>query len=117
VRAEDISRVVLNIMNNAFYAMNEKRKTAPADYAPELLAKTIDEGDSIVIVIEDNGNGIPAPVQKKIFDPFFTTKPAGSGTGLGLSISFDIVRAHEGSLSVESEPGQFARFRIVLPRV
>ena len=116
VRSEEISRVLLNILNNAFYAMNEKRKTAPADYAPELLARTSDEGDSIAILLEDNGNGISAPLQKKIFDPFFTTKPAGSGTGLGLSISFDIVRAHEGSLSVESEPGRFARFRIVLPK-
>jgi len=117
VRAEDISRVLLNILNNAFYAMQEKRKTAPPGYAPELLAQTTHQEDSIAITIEDNGNGVPAAIQKKIFDPFFTTKPAGSGTGLGLSISFDIVRAHEGSLSVESEPGQFARFRIVLPRV
>jgi signal transduction histidine kinase len=116
VRSEEISRVLLNILNNAFYAMNEKQKNAPADYAPELLARTSDEGDSIAILIEDNGNGISAPLQKKIFDPFFTTKPAGSGTGLGLSISFDIMRAHEGSLSVESEPGRFARFRIVLPK-
>jgi signal transduction histidine kinase len=116
VRSEDISRVLLNILNNAFYAMNEKRKTAPPDYAPEILAQTVDEGDCIGIVLEDNGNGIPAAIQKKIFDPFFTTKPAGSGTGLGLSISFDIIRAHDGSLSVESEPGRFARFRIVLPK-
>jgi signal transduction histidine kinase len=116
VRSEEISRVLLNILNNAFYAMNEKRKNAPADYAPELLAQTSDEGDSIAILLEDNGSGISAPLQKKIFDPFFTTKPAGSGTGLGLSISFDIIRAHEGSLSVESEPGRFARFRIVLPK-
>lgn len=116
VRAEDISRVLVNILNNAFYAMNEKRKNAPAEYAPELLARTADEGDSIAIVIEDNGNGIPPAVQKRIFDPFFTTKPAGSGTGLGLSISFDIVRSHEGSLSVESEPGRYARFRIALPK-
>src|SRR6185312_9467527 len=117
VRAEDISRVLLNILNNAFYAMQEKRKTAPPGYAPELLAQTTHQGDSIAITIEDNGNGVPAAIQKKIFDPFFTTKPAGSGTGLGLSISFDIVRAHEGSLSVESESGRIARFRIVLPRV
>ncbi len=116
VRAEDISRVLLNILNNAFYEMNEKRRTAPAEYAPEIRAKTAEEDDSIAITIEDNGNGIPVAIQKKIFDPFFTTKPAGSGTGLGLSISFDIVRSHGGSLSVESEPGRFARFHIVLPK-
>jgi signal transduction histidine kinase len=116
LRAEDIGRVLLNILNNAFYAMNEKRKTASPDYAPEIFAQTRDEGDSVTIVIEDNGNGIPPDIQKKIFDPFFTTKPAGAGTGLGLSIGFDIVRSHEGSLSVESEPGRFTRFRISLPK-
>jgi signal transduction histidine kinase len=116
VRAEDIGRVLLNILNNAFYAMNEKRKTSPPDYAPEILAQTRDDGASVAIVIEDNGNGISPEIQKKIFDPFFTTKPAGAGTGLGLSIGFDIVRSHEGSFSVESEPGRFARFRISLPK-
>ncbi len=116
VRTDDISRVLLNVANNAFDAMAEKQKTSGGDYAPRLLAKTRMEGDCVAIEIEDNGNGIPAEAQKKIFDPFFTTKPAGAGTGLGLSISFDVVRAHDGSFTVESEPGRFARFRIVLPK-
>lgn len=116
VRADDISRVLLNIANNAFDAMSEKKASAPPDYAPRLEARTRDVGDSVAIELEDNGNGIPADVQKKIFDPFFTTKPAGSGTGLGLSISFDVIRSHDGSLTVASEPGRFARFRILLPK-
>jgi signal transduction histidine kinase len=117
VIAQDISRVLVNILNNAFYSTEEKKNTAGPDYSPVIRAATADLGDSIEIAFEDNGAGIPPQIAQKIFDPFFTTKPAGAGTGLGLSISYDIVvRAHEGSISAESEPGKFARFRIVLPK-
>jgi signal transduction histidine kinase len=121
VIAQDISRVLVNILNNAFYAVEEKRKSGLPAYAPTIRATTRDFGDSIEIVLEDNGPGIPAPIAQKIFDPFFTTKPAGAGTGLGLSISYDIVvRSHGGELSSETtsenEPGSFARFRVVLPK-
>jgi signal transduction histidine kinase len=121
VIAQDISRVLVNILNNAFYAVEEKRKSGLAAYSPCIRATTRDLGDAIEIVLEDNGPGIPAPIAQKIFDPFFTTKPAGAGTGLGLSISYDIVvRSHGGSLSTETasqtEPGSFARFRVVLPK-
>jgi signal transduction histidine kinase len=114
---QDMSRVLVNILNNSFYATEEKRKSAASDYSPRISASTSDRGDSVEICIEDNGPGIPPQIAQKIFDPFFTTKPAGAGTGLGLSISYDIVvRAHEGSISAESEPGKFARFRILLPK-
>jgi signal transduction histidine kinase len=117
VIAQDISRVLVNILNNAFYAVEEKRKSGIPAYAPVIRASTRDLGDSIEIVLEDNGPGIPAPIAQKIFDPFFTTKPAGAGTGLGLSISYDIVvRSHGGALSTETEPGSFARFLVVLPK-
>ena len=117
VIAQDISRVLVNILNNAFYAVEEKRKSGVPGYAPCIRATTRDLGDSLEIVLEDNGPGIPAPIAQKIFDPFFTTKPAGAGTGLGLSISYDIVvRSHGGALSTETEPGSFARFRVVLPK-
>jgi signal transduction histidine kinase len=117
VISQDISRVLVNILNNSFYAVEEKRKSGIADYAPSITAETRDIGNSVEIVIEDNGTGIPAGIGQKIFDPFFTTKPAGAGTGLGLSISYDIVaHAHGGTISCESEPGKFARFRITLPK-
>jgi len=117
VISQDISRVLVNILNNSFYAVEEKRNSGIADYAPSITAETRDIGNSVGIVIEDNGTGIPAGIGQKIFDPFFTTKPAGAGTGLGLSISYDIVaHAHGGTISCESEPGKFARFRITLPK-
>jgi signal transduction histidine kinase len=115
--AQDVNRVLVNILNNSFYATDEKKKTAGPDYAPRIRVTTRDLGVAVEIVLEDNGTGIPPEIAQKIFDPFFTTKPAGAGTGLGLSISYDIiVRAHSGSLVAESEPGRFARFRISLPR-
>jgi signal transduction histidine kinase len=114
---QDISRVFVNIVANAFYATEEKKKTAPAGYLPCLRVETRQTESDVEIVFEDNGAGIPPEIAGKIFDPFFTTKPAGTGTGLGLSISYDIVvRAHQGRLTVESQPGAFTRFRIGLPR-
>ena len=115
--SQDISRVLVNILNNSFYAVDEKRKSGAAGYAPSITAETRDAGGSVEIVIEDNGTGISPGIGQKIFDPFFTTKPAGVGTGLGLSISYDIVvRAHGGAITCESEPGKFARFRVSLPK-
>ena len=116
ISPQEISRVLVNILNNAFYATGEREKprsriTFPG---PGYLRKT---ATGFEIVIEDNGVGIPEHVAQKVFEPFFTARPAGVGTGLGLSISYEIVRAHGGSLSVESEPGAFARFHIMLPGV
>jgi signal transduction histidine kinase/ligand-binding sensor domain-containing protein len=112
---QDISRVLLNLLNNAFYAVNEKRKNAPADFKPEVRVSTLHEGDSATIIIRDNGSGIPPEVMEKLFDPFFTTKPAGEGTGLGLSITYDIIHSHGGKISVDSKPGEFTAFTIRIP--
>jgi signal transduction histidine kinase len=117
VVTQDISRVLVNILNNSFYAVEEKRRLGVAGYAPSITAETRDAGAAVEIVIEDNGTGIQAGIGQKIFDPFFTTKPAGAGTGLGLSISYDIVvRAHGGAIACESEPGTFALFCVSLPK-
>jgi len=117
VYPQEITRVLLNLISNGFYA-TAKRKTEAGDgYEPTVTATTKDLGDKIEIRIRDNGTGIPDEVKVKIFNPFFTTKPAGEGTGLGLSMSHDIiVKQHGGSIDVETEPGQFTEFRIVLPR-
>jgi two-component system, NtrC family, sensor kinase len=115
---QELTRVLLNLISNGFYAAT-KRKTASADddYAPTLAVATRNFGDSIEIRIRDNGVGIPPEVREKIFNPFFTTKPPGEGTGLGLSLSHDIVvKRHGGSLHVDTEPGEFTEFRITLPR-
>ena len=106
------------MISNGFYAAT-KRKARLADesFEPVLAATTKNLGDSVEIRIRDNGTGIPPEVKAKMFNPFFTTKPAGEGTGLGLSISHDIiVKQHAGSIAVDTEPGQFTEFRIVLPR-
>ncbi len=117
VVSQDISRVLVNILDNSFYAVEEKRKSGVSGYAPSITAATRQTEGAVEIVIEDNGTGIPAGIGQKIFDPFFTTKPAGAGTGLGLSISYDIVvQAHGGAITCESEPGKFARFRVSLPK-
>ncbi|HZS48034.1 MAG TPA: ATP-binding protein [Blastocatellia bacterium] len=114
---QDLSRVFLNILNNACYAANEKRKNAPASFSPTLSVQTKNLGDKIEVRIRDNGDGIPSEIKDKIFNPFFTTKPTGEGTGLGLSISFEIVvQEHQGELKVETEPGQFTEFIVVLPK-
>jgi signal transduction histidine kinase len=112
---QEITRVLLNLISNGFYAAT-KRKTDGAGY-PVLLAATKNRGDEVEIRIRDNGTGIPPGIREKMFNPFFTTKPAGEGTGLGLSISHDIiVKQHGGRIEVDSRPGEFTEFRIILPR-
>jgi len=115
---QEITRVLLNLITNGFYAaMKRKADGGTADYEPILAAATSNLGDRVEITIRDNGTGIPPAVKEKLFTPFFTTKPVGEGTGLGLSISHDIVvKQHAGSLEVTTEPGAFTEFRIVLPR-
>jgi signal transduction histidine kinase len=115
---QDITRVLLNLISNGFYAaIKRSAETDGGDYQPTLSAATKDLGDRVEIRIRDNGTGIPPEVKDKMFNPFFTTKPAGEGTGLGLSISHDIiVKQHAGSIEVDTEPGKFTEFRIVLPR-
>ena len=115
---QEITRVFLNLVSNGFYAVT-KRKAAATDsgFDPVLSATTRNLGDAVEIRIRDNGTGIPPEVRDKMFNPFFTTKPAGEGTGLGLSMSHDIiVKQHGGTIEVDTEPGQFTEFRIVLPR-
>ena len=115
---QDITRVLLNLISNGFYAATKRgAETNGGDYEPTLAAATKNRGDHVEITIRDNGTGIPADVQEKMFNPFFTTKPAGEGTGLGLSISHDIVvKQHAGSIEVETQPGEFTEIRISLPR-
>jgi Signal transduction histidine kinase regulating C4-dicarboxylate transport system len=115
---QDITRVLLNLISNGFYAAI-KRKEQPGygDYEPTVTASTRSLGDSVEIRIRDNGTGISPEVMEKMFNPFFTTKPAGEGTGLGLSISHDIiVKQHGGSIDVDTQPGEFTEIRIILPR-
>jgi two-component system, NtrC family, sensor kinase len=115
---QEITRAFLNLISNGFYAA-AKRKTENdgSDFEPVICATTKDLGDRVEVRIRDNGTGIAAEVKDKMFNPFFTTKPAGEGTGLGLSMSHDIiVKQHGGSIDVETEPGQFTEFKIVLPR-
>jgi two-component system, NtrC family, sensor kinase len=111
---QDIGRVLLNLYNNAFYAVSEKKKSADATYEPTVSVSTKRIGDNVEIIVKDNGNGIPQKVVDKIFQPFFTTKPTGQGTGLGLSLSYDIVKAHSGEISVNTKEGEFTAFVILL---
>ena len=115
---QEITRVLLNLISNGFYAATKRKAEANGgDYEPTLAAATKNLGDSVEIRIRDNGTGIPPEVKEKMFNPFFTTKPVGEGTGLGLSISHDIiVKQHAGSIEVDTQPGEFTEFRIVLPR-
>jgi signal transduction histidine kinase len=115
---QPLGRVFLNVLNNACYAVNEKQKRIKNSYQPVIRLITRELDDCVEIRIRDNGPGIPPEIRKEIFTPFFTTKPTGIGnTGLGLSISYDIVvKEHEGKLEVDSEPGKFTEFRIVLPK-
>jgi GAF domain-containing protein len=115
---QEITRVLLNLISNGFYAATKRKVEANGgDYEPTLAAATKNLGDRVEIRIRDNGTGIPPEVKEKLFNPFFTTKPAGEGTGLGLSISHDIiVKQHGGSIEVDTRPGEFTEFRIVLPR-
>jgi len=115
---QEITRALLNLISNGFYAATKRKAEANGgDYEPTLAATTKSLGDSVEIRIRDNGTGIPPEAREKLFNPFFTTKPAGEGTGLGLSISHDIiVKQHAGSIEVDTQPGEFTEFRIVLPR-
>ena len=115
---QEITRVLLNLISNGFYAATKRKAEANGgDYEPTLTAATKNLGDRVEIRIRDNGTGIPPEVKEKLFNPFFTTKPAGEGTGLGLSISHDIiVKQHGGSIEVDTQTGEFTEFRIVLPR-
>jgi signal transduction histidine kinase len=105
VEPQDIGRVILNLINNAFYAVNERqKKEQDSGYKPMVTLTTSKQGDQVVIEVADNGTGMTEQVKEKIFQPFFTTKPTGEGTGLGLSLSYDIVKAHGGVLHVETIP-------------
>jgi signal transduction histidine kinase len=112
---QDIGRVLLNLFNNAFYAVTEKRKQSPENYQPVVSVSTKKVNDNIEISIEDNGIGIPDKLVDKIFQPFFTTKPTGQGTGLGLSLSYDIIKAHGGEIKVNTREGEGAEFTVELP--
>lgn len=112
---QEISRVILNLVNNAFYAASDKSKKANGDFKPAVTVSTKKVNDQIWISVKDNGTGIPADVKEKIFQPFFTTKAPGVGTGLGLSLSYDIVKAHGGEITVKSEEGIGSEFLVILP--
>jgi two-component system NtrC family sensor kinase len=115
--SQDIGRVFLNLYNNAFYAVYERKKELAVGYEPIVLVSTRKIDNKIEIRVKDNGNGIPKKVWDKIFQPFFTTKPAGQGTGLGLSMSYDIVKAHGGILKVETNGGNGAEFVMLIPSI
>jgi two-component system, NtrC family, sensor kinase len=112
---QDVARVLLNLYNNAFYSVHEKKKQLNGTFEPTVEVTTKRVGDKVEIQVKDNGTGIPQKVVDKIFQPFFTTKPTGQGTGLGLSLSFDIIKAHGGEIKVKTEEGDGAEFIIALP--
>jgi len=120
VTPQDIGRVLLNLYNNAFFAVNEKKKDTSTGsvrngYEPVVSVSTKRNNGRVEIRVADNGNGIPQKVVDKIFQPFFTTKPTGQGTGLGLSLSYDIVKAHGGEIKLETREGEGSAFIIQLP--
>lgn len=115
VMPQDIGRVLLNLFNNAFYAVHERLKKFDAGYEPMVWVNTKRLHNNIEINVQDNGMGISKSLMDKIFQPFFTTKPTGQGTGLGLSLSYDIIKAHGGELKVVSNEGEGATFTIQLP--
>ncbi len=115
VMAQDIGRVILNLITNAFYVVKEKKEQQPDDFVPTVNVTTRKEKGKVLVIVRDNGNGIPKKIRDKIFQPFFTTKPTGQGTGLGLSLSYDIVKSHGGELKVESHEGEGTEFTIMLP--
>ncbi|MBX9735274.1 MAG: hypothetical protein K2X37_14560, partial [Chitinophagaceae bacterium] len=135
---QDMGRVVLNLINNAFFAVSQRQNVGTSErqerqsserrnvgaswplrsdeeYTPMVIVSTRKKEDTIEITVSDNGTGIPNEIKEKIFQPFFTTKPTGQGTGLGLSLSYDIVKAHGGELRVESEQGKGTTFKIEIP--
>ncbi|MBL7738891.1 MAG: two-component sensor histidine kinase [Chitinophagaceae bacterium] len=115
VMPQDIGRVILNLITNAFYAVTEKKKLHPEGYEPVVTVDTKKTSTGIKILVKDNGAGIPQKVLDKIFQPFFTTKPTGQGTGLGLSLSYDIIKTHSGEVKVETKEGEGTTFIIELP--
>jgi signal transduction histidine kinase len=115
VLPQDIGRVILNLITNAFYTVHKKKILNPENYEPTVTVKTKNSGNKVEVQVTDNGNGIPNQVLEKIFQPFFTTKPTGEGTGLGLSLSYDIVKAHGGELQVETKEGEGSTFSIIMP--
>jgi signal transduction histidine kinase len=114
---QDIGRVILNLINNAFYAVSEKQKQNIFAYEPIVSVSTKRLVNTVEVKVSDNGNGIPQKVLDKIFQPFFTTKPTGEGTGLGLSLSYDIIKAHGGEIRVDTKEGEGSEFIILLPVV
>lgn len=113
---QDIGRVLLTLFNNAFYAVNQKQKSAGAAYKPEVTVTTLAENGQVIIKVKDNGIGIPDSIKDKIMQPFFTTKPTGEGTGLGLSLTYDmVVKGPGGSIQVNSKEGEGSEFIITLP--
>jgi signal transduction histidine kinase len=116
---QDITRVCLNLFGNGFYAATKRQKQgSDPKFRPALKVSTCDLGDAVEINIRDNGVGIPTEIKDKLFQPFFTTKPTGEGTGLGLSISYDIVtQEHGGTITVDSQIGEYTEFTVRLPRV
>jgi signal transduction histidine kinase len=116
IMPQEIGRVLLNLYNNAFYAVQQRQKIAPNGYQPMVTVSTKQVNGQVTIRVGDNGTGIPESVRAKIFQPFFTTKPTGEGTGLGLSLSYDIVtKGHGGTLDVTSAAGEGATFTIIIP--
>ncbi|HMK24713.1 MAG TPA: ATP-binding protein [Chitinophagaceae bacterium] len=115
VMPQDMGRVILNLITNAFYAVTERKKLQPEGYEPVVAVATKKLNDRIEVSVKDNGTGIPQKVLDKIFQPFFTTKPTGQGTGLGLSLSYDIVKAHNGELKLETREGEGTTFIISIP--
>jgi two-component system, NtrC family, sensor kinase len=115
---QEITRALLNLISNGFYAATKRKEQDNSDsYEPTLTASTKNLGDKVEIRIRDNGFGIPPEVREKMFNPFFTTKPAGEGTGLGLSITHDIiVKQHSGSIEVDTQPGEYTEIKVILPR-
>ena len=113
---QEIGRVLLNLINNAFYAIDEKQKQGLNGYEPTVTVSTMKGKDKVEIKVKDNGIGIPQKILDKIFQPFFTTKPTGQGTGLGLSLSYDIIKAHGGELKVESQEGEGSEFFVFLSK-
>ncbi|HEX9659769.1 MAG TPA: ATP-binding protein, partial [Rhodothermales bacterium] len=114
---QELGRVIVNLVNNALYAVHDRSKTAGPDFRPTVTVTTKRTGAVLEIAVADNGSGIPQAIRERIFEPLFTTKPAGSGTGLGLSLSFDIVtHGHNGTLRVDSEEGKGATFVVTLPK-
>ena len=111
---QDVGHILVNLFNNAFYSMNEKAKLKANDYEAKLYLSTEKKGNKALVIVKDNGMGISPTIIDKIFQPFFTTKPTGEATGLGLSLSYDIIKAHQADLKVNSKEGEYATFTIEL---